>query len=229
MCRNHERGQRRCRCCEPEARRADRREKRMRERGFEGEVDETFAAATVAERATVAAEHGEAAFDSSPTVRASAARGPLTDEAEDVLAGDEASRVRVALASNPRCSAETLDVLAGDDDRGVREAVAKHLNTPPKTLKPMASTLDRRRDTSVAQALAMNPRTPSGALEEWLESGTGGWKSLARTALRERAEQAAGAVLTGTERVGVGIEQTVRATADDLDDLLSLSASAKLS
>lgn len=92
MCRDHEHRARRCSCCDPEARRAVRREARMRERGLEAEPDREFCAATVAERAALADEYPEAAFDPSPTVRSAAARGPLTEETEDVLAGDESPR-----------------------------------------------------------------------------------------------------------------------------------------
>lgn len=227
MCRDHERGQvRRCSCCDPEARRAARREKRMRERGCEDEVDAQFAASTVAERASMVEERPEAAFDPSPTVRVSAARGPLTEEAEGVLAGDEKSRVRAALASNPEASPETLDVLSSDENSGVKEAVAKHPATPPETLAGMARELDRRRDLSIARALAHNPRTPSRALAEWLESGTAGWRTLARNALRKRAEMAAGLVLGGTERLGAGMEATAADSAGALDEALGLGAHA---
>lgn len=221
MCRDHEHGPRRCRCCDPEARRADRRERRMRERGHEGEVDAAYASATVAERAAMADEHPEAVYDPSPTVRTAAARGPVTEEVEDVLAGDESPRVRRGLASNPGCSAETLDALSGDEDQGVREAVARNQRTPPEALEDMASELDRRRDLGVARALATNPNTPVAALEAWLDHGTGGWKTLARSALRARAQAAAGAVLASTERIGDSIEEAADATAGGLDDLLS--------
>lgn len=191
MCRDHEHEHRRCHCCDPEARRADRREKRMRERGYEGEVDSEYAAATVAERAMLAGEYVQAAFDPSPTVRASAARGPLTDEAEDVLAGDEAPRVRNALAGNPNCSPETLATLSMDDDQAVRVTVARHRSTPPETLADMTGELDRRKDLGIARALAGNPRTPAQALEAMARTGTGGWKAIARRALQDRAKQAA--------------------------------------
>jgi len=195
----------------------------MRERGHEGEVDEEFAAATVAERAVMADEHPEAAFDPSPTVRTAAARGPLTEETESILSGDEKSPVRRSLASNPACSAETLDLLSGDEDQCVREAVARHPFTPPEALEAMADELDRRRDLSIARALARNPRTPSEALEGWLYGGTEGQRTLARAALRARAEQAAEAVLNGAERAGARIDEARTAAAYGLDEPLRLS------
>ncbi|MDN5795728.1 MAG: hypothetical protein L0H79_08250, partial [Intrasporangium sp.] len=80
------------------------------------------------------------------------------------------------------------------------------------------------RDISVAQRLAANPHTPPAALSGWLEGGTGGQRTLARDALRKRgraaAESASGAVLRGTERIGVEMEEVAETSADDLDDLL---------
>ena len=227
MCRDHEHGHgRRCECCDPAARRAQRRERRMRERGYEGEVELSFAAATVAERATLAAEHGEAVFDPSPIVRASAARGLLTDEAENVLAGDEVPRVRTALAGNPNCSPETLATLSMDDDQAVRVAVARHRSTPPEALAGMAADLDRRKDLGIARAPAGNPSTPLEALETMAQTGTGGWKAMARRALRDRAKQAAeagaDALLDGTERAGADMDAVRMATAGAVDDLLGL-------
>lgn len=201
----------------------------MRQRGHEGEVDPDYAAATVAERAALADEHPEAAYDPSPTVRVSAARGPLTQETETALAGDETARVRRSLASNPSCSAATLEMLSLDEDAGVRVAVAQHRSTPPETLEAMATELDRRRDLSIARALASNPRTPTRALEDLLQSGTGGWKTLARAALRERAEAVAGAVLDGAERAGRGIDEMRAHAADDLDEVLSIASAKKRS
>ncbi|ROZ63297.1 hypothetical protein EDL96_07100 [Kocuria soli] len=228
MCRDHQHGARRCRCCDPEARRAARREARMRERGHRGEIDAEFAAATVAERAALADEHAEAAFDPSPTVRTAAARGPLTEETEAALAGDEKSRVRRALASNPACSPEVLDLLSRDEDAKVREAVAPHPSTPPETLRTMAEDLDRRRDLAIARALAKNPRTPRSALEEWIRGGTEGQRTLARAALRKRAEQAvegaAGAMLDGADHLGEGLDGARTVTADEMDDALGLRA-----
>lgn len=220
MCRDHKHGQRRCSCCDPEARRAARREKRMRERGFEDEVDPEFAAASVAGRAAMADEYQEAAFDPSPTVREAAARRPLTVETEAVLAGDEKSRVRAAVAGNPHCSPETLDLLSGDEDQGVREAVARHRSTPPEALAGMAEDLDRRRDLGIARALARNPSTPTSALEGWLEDGTGGQRTLARAALRRRAEATAEAVLAGAERAGARMDEARMAAADGMDHAL---------
>lgn len=200
----------------------------MRERGHKGEVEETYCAATVAERAVMADEHPEAAYDPSPTVRAAAARGPLTEETESLLAGDEKSRVRAALASNPACSSETLHDLSGDEDRQVREAVARHPSTPPEALGAMAEDLDRRRDLAIARALAKNLRTPDTALEGWLEDGTEGQKVLARAALRKRAqgaaEQAAGAVLAGADRLGEGLDGARTAAVDEMDEALGLKA-----
>lgn len=223
MCRDHEHGERRCRCCDPAARRAARREKRMCERGHEGDVDEQFAAMTVGGRAERADLYPEAAYDPSPTVRAAAARGPLSEEAEGALAGDESPRVRRALATNPACSAEALDLLSGDADPGVRVAVARHRSTPPAALAGMAADLDRRRDLGIARALAGNPRTPFEALETMAQTGTGGWKALARRALRERTEGAAGAVLDGAGWAGALLDETRAATADNLDEVLGLS------
>ncbi|GAB2477561.1 hypothetical protein GCM10027030_09990 [Luteococcus sediminum] len=204
MCGDHEHGERRCGCCDPAARRAARREARMRERGLETDPDRAFCAATVAERAAMTDEHPEAAFDPSPTVRAAAARGPLTEEVETALAGDETARLRRSLASNPACTAATLDALSMDEDQAVRVAVSKHTSTPPETLEVMAAELDRRRDLAIARALASNPHTPIRTLEDLLQIGTGGWRTLAGAALRERAEVAAGAVLDGAERAGDG-------------------------
>lgn len=227
MCRDHKHGStRRCSCCDPEARRVQRRERRMRERGFESEVDEEFAAASIADRAAMADEHPEGAFDPSPTVRVAAARGPLTEETEAVLAGDEVPRVRAALAGNPNCSHVTLDVLSADEDQAVREAVARHPATPPVALEALAGELDRRRDLRIARALAGNPHTPHSALEAMAQTGTGGWKAMARRVLRDRAKQAAeagaGALLDGTERAGDEMDAVRTATAGAVDDLLGL-------
>ncbi len=229
MCRDHEHGQnRRCSCCDPEARRAARREKRMRERGHEGEVDETYAAATVSERVFMAEDYSEAAFDPSPTVRAASARGPLTEETEAVLAGDEKSQVRRALASNTGCSPETLDLLSGDEDQGVREAVARHPSTPPEALEAMAEELDRRRDLAIARALARNPHTPRSGLEGWLEGGTEGQRIVARAAPRKRAEQAAGAVLVGADRVGARMDEARTVPVGALDEVLGPGPAPKV-
>lgn len=197
----------------------------MREKGYDGDVDEGYASATVAVRADRAAEHEEATYDPSPTVRTSRARsGDLTEAEEDVLAGDDHAGVRAALARNPGTSSGALETLAADEDLHVREAVAAHPSTPPHTLAAMAAGLDRRRDISVAQRLASNPHTPDSALSGWLDGGTGGQRTLARAALRKRgraaAESASGAVLSGTERIGVEIDEVADASADDLDALL---------
>ena len=225
MCGDHEHGQRRCSCCDPAARRAARREARMREKGYDGDVDEGYASATVAVRADRAGQHESATYDPSPTVRAARARsGRLIEAEEDVLVGDDHPRVRAALARNPGTSSGALETLAADSDLHVREAVAAHPSTPPRTLAAMAASLDRRRDISVAQRLAANPHTPREALEGWLEGGTGGQRTLARAALRERAraaaESAAGGVLTGAEHIGAEIDEVAGSSADDLDALL---------
>ncbi len=60
------------------------------------------------------------------------------------------------------------------------------------------------------------------------QTGTGGWRTLARQALRERTEQAAGAVLDGTERLGSEIEEAADATADGLDGVLGLASPQKV-
>lgn len=191
-----------------------------------GEVDREFAAATVAERADLADEHPEAAFDPSPTVRIAAARGPVTEEAEAALAGDEKSRVRAALALNSGCSPETLHDLSGDEDQRVREAVARHPSTPPEALASMAEDLDRRRDLAIARALAKNPRTPTSALEEWMRGGTKGQRTPARAALRKRAEASAqagaGAVLDGAEGLGEGLDGARSLAVDEMDEALGL-------
>lgn len=197
----------------------------MRERGCKSEVDDDYASASVTVRADRAAEHEGATYDPSPTVRASRARsGRLTEAEEDVLAGDDHAGVRAALARNPGTSAGALDLLSADEALHVREAVAAHPSTPLRTLAAMAASLDRRRDISVAQRLAANPRTPREALSGWLDGGTGGWRTLARAALRERikaaAESAAGGVLSATERIGAEMEQVADTSADDLDALL---------
>lgn len=114
-----------------------------------------------------------------------------------------------------------------DEDQAVRVAVSKHTSTPPETLEVMASELDRRRDLAIARALASNPHTPIRTLEDLLQSGTGGWRTLAGAALRERAEVAAGAVLDGAERAGMAIDATRIAAADDLDDVLGAILTAK--
>lgn len=49
-----------------------------------------YAAASVAERASLAAEHAEAAYHPRPALWTAAARGPLTEEAEAVHPGDAA-------------------------------------------------------------------------------------------------------------------------------------------
>lgn len=176
--------------------------------------------------ASRAADHPEAVFDPSPTVRTAAARGPLSEEAEDVLAGDESPRVRAALAGNRACSPETLDLLSGDDDPRVREAVAGNPATPPEALEAMAEDLDRRKDLSIARALASNPSTPCSALKGWLEDGTQGQRTLARAALRKRAEKAAdgaaGAVLDGAESLGEGLDEARTTAADGLDEALGM-------
>lgn len=225
MCRALDDGGRRCPGHgDSTARRAARREDTLRERGYDGEVDPDFAAGSVAVRAERAADHPEATFDPSPSVRAARARaGDLTEDEEDMLSGDDSPRVRAGLARNPVTSPGVLEVLAADEDQQVRAAVAAHPSTPPHTLAAMAEGLDRRRDLAVAQALAANPNTPAAALEAWQRTGTGGWRTLARAALRDRAEAgvtaAAGAVLSGTERAGAGIEATMAGSEDALDDV----------
>ena len=200
----------------------------MRKRGWKGDMDEDYASATVADRAAMAEDHGESTFDPSPTVRtARAGTASLTEDEEDLLVGDSHSRVRAALARNRHTSPGALEALAADEDRAVREAVASHRRTPPATLAAMAEGLDRRRDLSVVQRLARNPHTPSEALRGWLSGGTGGQKTLAKGALRARAEAAAEAVLHGTERIGVGIENAADESSEVLDDLLGSAALAR--
>lgn len=74
--------------------------------------------------------------------------------------------------------------------------------------------------------LARNPRTPRAALEEWLDGGTEGQRTLARAALRKRAEAAAGAaaeaVLDGAERAGARVDEARTTAADEMDDALGL-------
>lgn len=102
MCTDHQHGQRRCRCCDPEARRAIRRTTQLRERGWDGDVDEVYAAGTVQERAALARTSPAATFDRSPTVRsARARRGLLTPDEQATLAADDSPRARAALAANP--------------------------------------------------------------------------------------------------------------------------------
>ena len=60
------------------------------------------------------------------------------------------------------------------------------------------------------------------ALEDWLETGTDGWRTLARAALRRQAKQAAEVVLDGAERVGEGLETTAARSADGMDELLKV-------
>lgn len=225
MCTQHSHNgeEQRCRCCDPAARRARRRRDRMQERGHEGEIDDEFAAGSVTERTVMAADHQEATHDPSPTVRTARARAAgLTDDEQDRLAGDEHPRVRAALAGNAETSPATLDALSSDDDRRVREAVAKHPNTPPEALEHMAGNLDRRRDLRVARAIAQHPATSDEVLEGLMERGTGGWRAIAKSALRDRAEQAAGDVLTGAERLGTGMEAGVSTSADPLEEALGL-------
>lgn len=211
---------RRCRCCDPAARRGARREARLRSRGHRGEVGEDYASGTVAARALMAKDRPEGTYDPSPTVRAARARrGSLTPEEEEVLAGDERPTVRAALAANPATGSETLDLLAGDPDRSVREAVARHPDTRPEALATMAATLDRRRDIAVAQAIARHPNTPAAALDEWIASGTSGQRSIAQHALAARV---AGAVLDGTEHLGERLEEATAASSESVDDLLGV-------
>lgn len=234
MCTHHGHDRRpdvRCRCCDPSARRGAYRIERLHERGWDdaehGEPDADYCAATTGERAAMAENHSEGGYDPSPTVRTARARsGHLDEDEQDRLATDESPRVRAALASNPETSPPTLDALADDEDRRVREAVAKHAHTPSQAVARMARNLDRRRDLSVAQALASNRNTPPEAMREWIESGTGGWRAIARRALRERAGAAAvaaaGHVLDGAERVGSQMEAGVGTSADGLDEALGL-------
>lgn len=178
---------RRCSCCDPAARRAARRKTKMRQRGHEGDVDQDFASAHVPARTRMAPESIEATYDPSPTVREARARkGALTPEEEGALAVDDRPRVRAALAANTATDRETLDTLADDDDRGVREAVARHLSTPADALARMAGDLDRRRDLTLARTIASHHRTPTAALEQWIESGTEGQAAIAREALGQR-------------------------------------------
>lgn len=192
MCTDHQHGQRRCRCCDPEARRAARRTTQLRERGWDGDVDEVYAAGTVQERAAFARTSPAATFDRSPTVRsARARRGFLTPDEQATLAADESPRVRAALAANPGAEQDTLDALSADADKRVREAVARHERTPPDSLYALATTLDRRRDLSVARALAQNSTTPMVALEAIVANGTTGQVSLAQRALQRRGQNVA--------------------------------------
>ena len=187
MCTDHQHGQRRCRCCDPDARRASRRLTQLRERGWEGDVDEAYAAGTVQDRSAMARNCPVAAFDRSPTVRsARARRGRLTTNEQALLAADESSRVRAALAANPVTERSILDCLSADDDKQVREAVARHIQTPPSSLHALALTLDRRRDLSVARALAQNSTTPIEALEAIAANGTDGQATVAQSAIRDR-------------------------------------------
>jgi len=192
MCTDHHHGQRRCRCCDPEARRAIRRTTQLRERGWDGDVDEVYAAGTVQERAALARTSPAATFDRSPTVRsARARRGLLTPDEQATLAADKSPRVRAALAANPGAEQDALDALSADADKRVREAVARHERTPPDTLYALATTLDRRRDLSVARALAQNSATPMVALEAIVANGTTGQVSLAQRALQRRGQNVA--------------------------------------
>lgn len=90
----------------------------------------------------------------------------------------------------------------------------------------MAEDLDRRKDLSIARALASNPSTPCSALKGWLEDGTQGQRTLARAALRKRAEKAAdgaaGAVLDGAESLGEGLDEARTTAADGLDEALGM-------
>lgn len=192
MCTDHQHCQRRCRCCDPEARRAIRRTTQLRERGWDGDVDEVYAAGTVQERAALARTSPAATFDRSPTVRsARARRGLLTPDEQATLAADDSPRVRAALAANPGAEQDALDALSADTDKRVREAVARHERTPPDSLYAIATTLDRRRDLSVARALAQNPATPMVALKAIVANGTTGQASLAQRALHRRGHNAA--------------------------------------
>lgn len=192
MCTDHQHGQRRCRCCDPEARRAARRTTQLRERGWDGDVDEAYAAGTVQERAAFARTDPSATFDPSPTVRsARARRGHLTPDEQVSLAADESPRVRAALAANPKAEQDALDALSADPDKRVREAVARHERSSPDSLHALATTLDRRRDLSVARALAQNSATPVEALEVIVTNGTAGQASLAQRALQQRGRFAA--------------------------------------
>ncbi|SMX86236.1 hypothetical protein [Brevibacterium aurantiacum] len=187
MCTDHQHGQRRCRCCDPEVRRATRRAAQLHERGWEGEVGEEYASGTVEVRSRLARNSPVATIDPSPTVRAARARnGLLTDDEQSALADDESRRVRAALAVNPTTTSEVLDSLSVDRDKRVREAVARHPHTDPETLYALSTTLDRRRDLSVARSISQNPATPMEALETISAHGTDGQARLARWTLRER-------------------------------------------
>lgn len=169
----------RCCCCDPAGRRAAYRTQRLRENGFDGEVDEEWAALSVAGRAVGAAEHPEAAYDPSASVRA--ARAAVTAEGVEhaVLAADSHETVRVALARNVRVAAIVLARLATDVSRRVRAAVAANRATPAAVLTRIAASLDLRRDFLVAQALATNPSTPDATLRDWADHGTAGQQRLA--------------------------------------------------
>ena len=54
------------------------------------------------------------------------------------LAQDEET-VRIALATNPSCSADVLKTLAKDDKPEVREAVALNPSTPPDLLTTLGA------------------------------------------------------------------------------------------
>lgn len=188
MCTDRKNGQRRCRCCDPEARRATRRTAQLRERGWEGEVGEEYASGTVEVRSRLARNAPAATVDPSPTVRTARARsGSLTHNEQSVLARDESPRVRAAVAANPATTPEVLDALSADDSKRVREAVARHPSADPESLYALATTLDRRRDLSIARAIAQHPATPMEALEAITDHGTHGQATLARRAIQERS------------------------------------------
>lgn len=226
---SHEGEEQRCRCCDPAARRAARRKKRMEERGHDSEVDEDYASGTVSERVVDASDPActDATYDPSPTVRTARARAQgLTDDEQDRLAGDEHPKVHAALACNAEATPATLDALADDQDKRVREAVAKHPNTPPEALGHMAGNLDRRRDLRVARAIAQHPATSDEVLERLMERGTGGQRAIARSTLRDRAKAAAvaaaGGVLAGAEQTGSRMEAGVSTSAGMIDEALGL-------
>lgn len=190
MCTDHQHGQRRCRCCDPEVRRGSRRTAQLHKRGWEGEVDEEYASGTVEDRARLARNSPVATIDRSPTVRAARSRfGQLTADEQSILAGDGSPRVRAALATNPGALPEVLDTLSADDDKRVRESVARHAQASSESLYALATTLDPRKDLGVARALARNPSTPIVALEAMVAHGTAGQANLARRALEERDQK----------------------------------------
>lgn len=94
-----------------------------------------------------------------PDLLPNAKRARVRADTLYVNAASPDERLRDATRYN-RCSPEVLSLLANDDDSQVRKAIAARLDTPPSTLAKLVEDSDPK----VLQALAMNPAVPPETL-----------------------------------------------------------------